>query len=105
MLQLDLEGVTDTQPSYRAQTVQSLADFRHEWQESTDEKSLIEVDSPVGLLLADIADRLGFGPQERYVVLGSELVKEINSFMEERVQVKVLPEQLYGVIPSMIPPK
>ena len=86
MFQLDMEGVTDTQPSYRTQIVQSLAEFRREWQESTENKNLTEVDAPVGLLLADIADRLGFSPQERYVMLGSKLTKEINSFMEERVQ-------------------
>ena len=89
MLQLDLKGVTDTQPSYRAKIVQSLADFRREWQEITEGTSLIEVETPVGLLLADITDRLGFSPQERYVMLGRKLVKEIDSFMEERVQAKL----------------
>ena len=89
MLQLDLEGVTDTQPSYRSQIVQSLAEFRREWQEITEGTSLIEVETPVGLLLADIADRLGLSPQERYVMLGSRLTKEINSFMEERIQLTI----------------
>ena len=87
MLQLDLVDVMETQSSYRAQIVKSLAEFRCEWQEITEGQSLIEVDAPVGLLLADIADRLGLSPQERHVMLGRKLAKQINSFMEERPNV------------------
>lgn len=89
MLQLDLKGATDTQPSYRAQIVQSLAKFRSEWQEIAEGKSLIEFEASVGLLLADIADRLGLSPEERDVLLGSKLAKQINSFLEERPNIKL----------------
>lgn len=89
ILQLDLKGVTDTQPSYRAQIVQSLTEFRSEWQEISKSKSLVEIEASVGLLLADIAERLGLSPQERHVMLGSKLVKQINVFIEEPVSVKL----------------
>jgi len=89
MIQLDLEGVADTQPSYRAQIVQSLAEFRREWQEISSGKSLIEIEASVGLLFADLADRLELSSQERHVMLGSKLSKQISSFLEERPKVKL----------------
>jgi hypothetical protein len=87
MPQLILEGVMDYRPSYRAQVVQSLADFRLEWQKATQGKSLIEVEAPIGLILADIADRLELSSQERHAMLGGKLVNQINSILEERVSV------------------
>jgi hypothetical protein len=89
MLQLDLEGVTDTQPSYRAQIVKSLADFRREWEIHAEGNSLIDVDASVGLILSDIAERLGFSPQERHVMLGGKLAKQINSYVNEPANVKL----------------
>ena len=89
MSQLILEGVADYQPAYRAQVVQSLADFRREWQKITEGKSLIEVQAPVGLLLADIADRLQLNPQERYAMLGGKLINHVNCLMEERVSLEL----------------
>ena len=85
MSQLILEGSTDYHPSYRAQVVQSLADFRREWQKIAQGQSLVEVESPVGLVLADIADRLELTPQERYAMLGGMLINHVNCLMEERV--------------------
>ena len=82
MLQLDMKDLSDVQPSYRAQIVQSLANFRREWQEVSEENNLIEINAPVGLILADIADRLELNPQERYVMLGGELTKQVNTFMK-----------------------
>ena len=85
MSQLILEGAADYHPSYRAQVVQSLADFRREWQKAADGKSLVEVEAPIGLILTDIADRLGLNPQERYAMLGGKLINQVNCIMEERV--------------------
>jgi len=89
MLQLDLEGVTDTQPSYRAQIVQSLAEFRREWQEISPGENLVEIEASVGLLFSDIADRLGLSPQERHILLGAKLTKQIDAFLDERPKVKL----------------
>jgi hypothetical protein len=89
MLQLDLEGATDTQPSYRAQIMKSLVEFRREWEIHAEGKSLIDVDASVGLILSDIAERLGLSQQERHVLLGGKLAKQIDSYMEERPKVKI----------------
>ncbi|MGB8980586.1 MAG: hypothetical protein WCC12_01805 [Anaerolineales bacterium] len=87
MSQLILEGTRDYCLSYRAQVVQLLADLRREWQKMAPGKSLIEVESPIGLVLSDIADRLELNPQERYAMLGGRLINQVNSIMEERVRV------------------
>ncbi len=89
MSQLILEGTTDYRPPYRAQVVQSLADFRREWQKMVVGKSLIDVEAPVGLLLADIADRLELNSQERHVMLGGKLINQVNCIMDERVQARL----------------
>ena len=85
MAQLTLEGTADYKPSYRAQIVQSLADFRREWQKLVEGQNLVEVQASVGLLFADIADRLDLSPQERHVMLGGKLTNQVNSIMEERI--------------------
>jgi len=85
MSQLNLDGTTDYKLPYRAQIVQSLADFRREWQKMVDGQSLIDVQAPVGLLLSDIADRLELSPQERYAMLGGKLINQVNCVMEERI--------------------
>jgi hypothetical protein len=89
MSQLILEGSTDYRPSYRAQVVQALADFRRQWQTIAQGQSLIEVEAPVGLLLADIADRLELNPQERYAMLGGMLINHVNCLLEERISVEL----------------
>jgi hypothetical protein len=89
MSQLILEGTVDYHPSNRAQMVQALADFRREWQKIAQGTSLVEVEAPVGLLLADIADRLELNPQERYAMLGGMLINHVNCLMEERVSVEL----------------
>jgi hypothetical protein len=88
MSQLNLEGITSYKPSQRAQVVQSLADFRREWQKTVDGRSLLEVEAPIGLLLADIADRSGLNPQERYAMLGGKLINQVDCFLESRVSTK-----------------
>ena len=90
MSQLNLEGTADYKPSYRAQIVQSLADFRREWQKMAEGHNLIDVQASVGLIFADIADRLDLNSQERHVMLGGKLINQVNSMMEERIEV-VLP--------------
>ena len=89
MDQLTLEGTADYKPSYRAQIVQSLADFRREWQKLMDGQNLVDVQASVGLMLADVADRLELGPQERHVMLGGKLINQVNAMMEERVALEL----------------
>jgi hypothetical protein len=84
-----LEGLADYRLSERNRMLQSLADFRREWQSLVEGKSLLEVNASVGLLLADIADRLDLNPQERHAMLGGKLINQVNSFMEQRIEVKL----------------
>lgn len=84
-LQPTLEGLTDYRLSNRAQVVQSLADFRREWQGAVGGRSLLDIEAPVGLILADISDRLELSPQERHVMLGGKLVDQVNCLLEERI--------------------
>jgi hypothetical protein len=69
----------------RTQLVLALADFRKEWQELTNGGSLLKIESPVGLLLNDIADRLQMTTQERYVFLGGKLINEVDAYLETRI--------------------
>jgi hypothetical protein len=66
-----------------------LAKFREEWQELVNGGSLLKVETPVGLLLADIADKLELTTQERHVFLGGRLINEVDGFMETRVSRKL----------------
>lgn len=84
-LQPRLEGLADYRLSDRTKIVQVLADFRREWQKSAGGRSLVEVEASVGLLLADIADRLGLSLQERHAMLGGKLINQVDCLMEERI--------------------
>ena len=84
-LQTPLEGIPDYHMSERIRMVLALAEFRKEWQEAVNGGSLLKVESPVGLVLADIVDRLELTFQERYAVLGGRLINEVDAVREERV--------------------
>ena len=77
--------IVDHTPTYRMTTVQALAKFRREWEEIADGDSLLDVTASVGLLLADVADRLELSPQERYVFLGKLLIAEFEAFVMQQV--------------------
>ena len=84
-LQTPLEGLTDYRPSDRTRLILALAQLREEWQQATGGGSLLKVESPVGLLLADIADRLELTSQERYIFLGGRLINEVDVVKEQHV--------------------
>jgi hypothetical protein len=88
-LQPPLEGFSDYRMRERTRLVLALAEFRKDWQEAVNGGSLLKVESSVGLILADIADRLELTPQERYTVLGGRLVNEVDAVREERVSRKL----------------
>jgi hypothetical protein len=68
----------------------ALARLREEWQQATNGGSLLKVEPPVGLLLADIADRLELTSQERHVFLGGRLINEVDAHLEERISRNLL---------------
>jgi hypothetical protein len=84
-LQPPLEGLADYRLSNRTQIVQSLADYRREWQKAAAGKSLIELEASVGLMLVEIAAQLKLSSQERHAMLGGKLINEANTLMEQRV--------------------
>jgi len=88
-LETPLGGLADYRLSDRTKIVQSLACLRREWQETVEGKSLLDIETPVGLILADIADRLELTPQERHAVLGGKLINQINCLMEEHIVAKL----------------
>jgi hypothetical protein len=72
----------------RTQLVRALGDFRREWQQTTGTADLIEVAVPVGLVIADIAQRLGLTPQERLSVLGRGLNSAVSTYLGRQVHLK-----------------
>jgi hypothetical protein len=89
MSQLILEGTADYHPSYRAQVIQSLGNFRRQWQEMAGCQNLVDIKASVGLIFADIADRLELTSQERHAMLGGALINQINSLMEEQIVLRL----------------
>jgi len=88
-LQPPLEGFADYSIRERTRMVLALAALREEWQETVNGGSLLKVETPVGLLFADIVEKLGLTAQERHVVLGGRLINEVDAFREIRVSPKL----------------
>ena len=84
-LQTPLEGLPDYRMTTRTRLILALAELRKEWQQAANGGSLLKVETPVGLILADIADRLELTLQERYVFLGGRLINEVDATREERI--------------------
>ena len=80
--------MTDYSLKDRTKIVMALSELRMEWQDATHGGSLLKVEAPVGLLLADIADRLHLTEQERYAFLGGRLMNEVNAVRETRIRSK-----------------
>lgn len=88
-LQPALEGLGDYTIRERTRMVLALASLREQWQENVGGGSLLQVETPVGLLLADIVDRLELTAQERHMVLGGRLINEVGAFLETRPTIKL----------------
>ena len=84
MLQDNL--VMDYNLKDRTKIVMALSELRMEWQDAVNGGSLLKIESSVGLLLSDIADRLQLTEQERYAFLGGRLMNEVNAVNETRVR-------------------
>ena len=84
-LQSPLEGLIIYRPSRRTRMILALAGLRKEWQEAVNGGSLLKVEAPVGLPLADIADKLELTHQERHAFLGGMLINEVDAVREERI--------------------
>ena len=88
-LQPPLEGLADYRMRERTRMVMALAELRQQWQKAASGGSLLKTETPVGLLLNDIADQLELTPQERHVFLGGRLINEVEGFLEQRISGKL----------------
>jgi hypothetical protein len=88
-VQPPLEGLPDYRMTERTRLILALAGLRKEWQEAANGGSLLKVESPVGLILADIANRLELTSQERYAFLGGKLINEVDATRETRIRRKL----------------
>ena len=64
------------------QLVTSLSRIRQEWQDAADGKSLIEVEGNMGMLLADLINGIGLGTSEQMQILGADLYREMQDFLQ-----------------------
>jgi hypothetical protein len=71
---------------YRTKAIEALAEFRQEWERVTEGESLLDVTAPIGLLLVDVAVWLEFTQQERNILLGKKLTKDIEAFETQSVE-------------------
>lgn len=77
--------LTDYSIRDRTKIVLCLAQLRKEWQEATGGGSLLKVEAPVGLILADVAEKLHLSEQERHIFLGGHLCNEVDAVKETRI--------------------
>ncbi len=72
----------------RTKIVMCLSQLRKDWQDAVGGGSLLKVEAPVGLILSDIAEKLGLNEQERHLFLGGRLCNEVDCVNETRVNVR-----------------
>ena len=63
------------------QIVSTLSRLRQEWQEATDEASLLETDGNMGLVLADLINGFGLNAEDQCRILGADLFQELRDFL------------------------
>jgi hypothetical protein len=69
----------------RMQLVTALAHIRREWQDAISEKSLLEVEGNMGMLLADLINNIGLPIEDQVQVLGKELFREMQDLLKSPV--------------------
>ncbi len=75
-LQFANRGTRISAPFDRAEAQNALANIRQEWEVAAEGESLVDISTSVGLLLLDVAVRLGMSPSEQKTVLGTRLYQE-----------------------------
>jgi hypothetical protein len=70
---MDLQFV---QPGTQTGAVAALANIRKEWELAAEGESLVKLQASVGLLLLDVAAKLGLTQEEQKSVLGARLYTE-----------------------------
>jgi hypothetical protein len=71
----------------KSQVLENLSKLRQEWEVAAGEDGLLDVTASVGLMLLDIATKLGLTPEERSAFLGAHLNQDVASAIDgENVQ-------------------
>jgi len=73
----------NTTPNSSTQIISTLSKFRQEWQEATDDKSLLKVEGNVGMILADLVNLFGLAIHEQSLVLGPQLFEEMRDLLHQ----------------------
>jgi hypothetical protein len=78
----------ETPVTTRMKVIESLTKFRQEWQSLANGQSLLDVQASVGLILADIIDKLELTEQEKVIVLGRNLINQVDAFSEQKIKAR-----------------
>lgn len=73
----------------KSSAITALREMRIEWQETTEEDNLLEVEASVGLLIADVLRALQLTPDEAITVLGIDLFEQVAAFEIEPVGLRI----------------
>jgi len=80
-VQLVIPGMPAFVNPERMSVLENLSALRQEWESAAEGDSLLDVTASVGLMLFDIATKLGLTPDERSFVLGVQLNNEITTVL------------------------
>ncbi len=75
-----LQRITDQTTSH-SRIISTLTRLRQEWQEATEETSLLETNGNMGLVLADLINGFGLDLHDQRQVLGNDLFLELKDFL------------------------
>ena len=75
--EISLNTIIQSRFIHNVEVVQGLERTRLEWQQAADGESLLNLETNVGLLLADVTAAIGLTPEEKVLVLGADLVDEL----------------------------
>ena len=79
--QLALQVLDEQSTLIRAQTLESLASLRQDWEKAANGESLLHIEGSVGLILHDFAAKLNLTAEERQLLLGVSLSEELSAFL------------------------
>jgi len=68
--------------STRFQIIEVLASLRKDLESTSQSGSLLEESGLIGLVFADIAERMNLTQEEQFVLLGRKLYNELQAFLD-----------------------
>jgi hypothetical protein len=71
-----------TQQAQSFDVVNALQSIRQEWQDAAGSSSLLDVESNLGLLLADVLNHLNLSTDVQVRILGNDLFQEMKDLLK-----------------------